>query len=203
MPRRQHITLLTLIGGAAFLAICFVSIFRSQAQGTRHPDYIPSYQEEHVGLNLDEGILHGEATAPKLENATLKYISWTWNLVYADQFVEQSLAMLLGKCFIQWWLSFQTSQPQTTAKLWNPTSTSSPAYIHAGTARGISKRYCRSFPHKSHQGQQLRRGPAMCTMKLIKGWRRTFLTAPRLGTSMIVVVLKIQYQERRRLVSHN
>lgn len=72
MPRRQHITLLTLIGGAACLAIFFVSIFRNKAEGTRHPDYIPSYQESRVGLNLNEGILHGEATAPKLENATLK-----------------------------------------------------------------------------------------------------------------------------------
>jgi FAD-linked sulfhydryl oxidase len=61
-----------LIGGAAFLAIFFVSVFRNKAEGTRHPDYIPSYQESRVGLNLNEGILHGEATAPKLENATLK-----------------------------------------------------------------------------------------------------------------------------------
>ncbi|KUJ22629.1 uncharacterized protein LY89DRAFT_607364 [Mollisia scopiformis] len=71
MPRRQHITLLTFIGAAAFLGIFFVSIFRNQAEGTRHPDYLPSYQDQ-VDFNLDEGILHGEATAPKLENATLK-----------------------------------------------------------------------------------------------------------------------------------
>lgn len=73
MPRRQHLTLLTIVGVAAFLAIFFVSIFRNQAEGTRHPDYLPAYQDK-VDLNLDEGILHGEATAPKLENATLKYI---------------------------------------------------------------------------------------------------------------------------------
>lgn len=73
MPRRQHITLFTLIGAAAVLAIFFVSIFRNQAEGTRHPDYFPSYPDQ-ADLNLDEGILRGEATAPKLENATLKYV---------------------------------------------------------------------------------------------------------------------------------
>jgi FAD-linked sulfhydryl oxidase len=71
MPRRQHVTLLAFIGAAAFLATLFVSVFRNQAEGTRHPDYIPSYVQQ-TGLHVVDGILHGEATAPKLENATLK-----------------------------------------------------------------------------------------------------------------------------------
>lgn len=80
MPRRQHLTLLTIIGVSAFLGITFVSIFRSQAEGTRHPDYLPSYTGPIGAVKIDDGILHGEATAPKLENATLKaelgYAAW-------------------------------------------------------------------------------------------------------------------------------
>jgi len=72
MPRRQHITLLTIIGVSAFLGFTFVSIFRSQAEGTRHADYLPSYTGPIGEVKIDDGILHGEATAPKLENATLK-----------------------------------------------------------------------------------------------------------------------------------
>jgi hypothetical protein len=74
MSRRQHITVLIIIGVSAFLGSLFVSIFRSQAEGTRHPDYLPSYQGPVDGVKIDDGILHGEATAPKLENATLKYV---------------------------------------------------------------------------------------------------------------------------------
>jgi FAD-linked sulfhydryl oxidase len=74
MPRRQHITLLTIVGVFALLAIFFVSIFRNQAEGTRHPDNL--YNGPNGGLKIDDGILHGEATAPKLENATLKYALW-------------------------------------------------------------------------------------------------------------------------------
>ena len=71
MARRQHITLLMLIAVSAFLGIFFVSIFRGQAEGTQHSDYLPSYIEQVSG-HVDAGLLHGEATAPKLENATLK-----------------------------------------------------------------------------------------------------------------------------------
>jgi hypothetical protein len=71
MARRQHITVLMVIAVSAFLGIFFVSIFRGQAEGTRHPDYLPSYTEQVPG-HVDAGLLHGEATAPKLENATLK-----------------------------------------------------------------------------------------------------------------------------------
>jgi hypothetical protein len=71
MARRQHITLLMLIAVSAFLGIFFVSISRGQAEGTQHSDYLPSYTEQVSG-HVDAGLLHGEATAPKLENATLK-----------------------------------------------------------------------------------------------------------------------------------
>jgi FAD-linked sulfhydryl oxidase len=70
-PRRQHFSVLMILGLSAFLAITFVLTFRRQAEGTRHPDYVPSY-EEPIGA-IDEGVLHGTASAPKLENATLKY----------------------------------------------------------------------------------------------------------------------------------
>lgn len=71
MPRRQHITVLMIIGVSAFLGILFVSFFRGIEEGTRHPDF-PSSYEGHKGVRVDQGILTGEATAPKLENATLK-----------------------------------------------------------------------------------------------------------------------------------
>jgi hypothetical protein len=71
MARRQHITLLMLIAVSAFLGIFFVSMFRGQAEGTRDPDYLPSYTGQLSG-HVDAELLHGEATAPKLENATLK-----------------------------------------------------------------------------------------------------------------------------------
>lgn len=71
MPRRQNITVFMIIAVSAFLGFIFVSSFRNQAQGTRHPDYAPSYQYQQ-DVNLDDGLLKGAATAPKLENATLK-----------------------------------------------------------------------------------------------------------------------------------
>jgi FAD-linked sulfhydryl oxidase len=69
MPRRQHITVLMIVAISAFLGISFVLSFRGQPEGTRHPEYVPSYKDT---VTADHGILHGEATAPKLENATLK-----------------------------------------------------------------------------------------------------------------------------------
>ena len=72
MARRQHITLITLIGVSAIIVFFFISTFRNQAEGTRHPDYQASYNGPSGGVKIDHGILHGEATAPKIENATLK-----------------------------------------------------------------------------------------------------------------------------------
>jgi len=61
-----------IIAISAFLGISFVLAFRNQAEGTRHPDYRPSYTQN---VHVQDVLLKGEATAPKLENATLKYIS--------------------------------------------------------------------------------------------------------------------------------
>lgn len=65
MPRRNHLTLL-IIAVSAFLGISFVLAFRNQAEGTRHPTYA------QAPIPVTDSILHGEATAHKLENATLK-----------------------------------------------------------------------------------------------------------------------------------
>lgn len=70
MPRRQHVTFLAFVGAAAFVFLCFVSIFRLKPEGA-NSEFVPSYTGQ-TGLHLPESILHGEATAPKLENATLK-----------------------------------------------------------------------------------------------------------------------------------
>ena len=48
-----------------------MSVFRGLAEGTRHPDYLPAYEDQVSGY-VDEGLLYGEATAQKIENATLK-----------------------------------------------------------------------------------------------------------------------------------
>jgi len=72
MPRRQHITLLVLIGAATFLVITFILAFRGN-QGTES-DYSSTFQDP---LDLDEGVLHGVATAAKIGNETLKYVYYS------------------------------------------------------------------------------------------------------------------------------
>jgi len=61
-----------IVGAAAFLGIVFVSIFSGQSHGVGRPDNMSSYGKQSELFHVDEGTLHGEATAPKLENATLK-----------------------------------------------------------------------------------------------------------------------------------
>tara|TARA_R110002060_G_scaffold33228_2_gene43966 strand:+ start:324 stop:557 length:234 start_codon:yes stop_codon:yes gene_type:complete len=65
-----------ILGVSAFLGIFLVSFFRGIPEGARSADFIPSYAEPISG-SVDEGLLHTEAKAPKLENATLKYVSLT------------------------------------------------------------------------------------------------------------------------------
>jgi hypothetical protein len=72
-PRRQNLGVLMIIAVSAFLGLTFVLTFRNQAEGTRYPDYASSYQEP-IGT-VDPSVLHGTASAPKLENATLKCIA--------------------------------------------------------------------------------------------------------------------------------
>jgi len=79
---------------AAFIVICLVSTFRNKGEDTQSPEYnLPA-----SGLKLDDGILHGEATAPKLENATLKYVLRRKKWTCANISEGQSLEMLHGKC---------------------------------------------------------------------------------------------------------
>lgn len=62
MPRKNHLTLI-LLAVSAFLTISFILGFRKQASGS-------TYDQALVAL--PDSILHGEATAHKIENATLK-----------------------------------------------------------------------------------------------------------------------------------
>lgn len=76
MPRRQPFTALLIIAVSVFLSFSFVLSFRNKSEGTRNPSYggdfdYPLAQEQQPIL-VDNDILHGTATAPKLENATLK-----------------------------------------------------------------------------------------------------------------------------------
>jgi len=69
MARRQHITVLMITALSTFLGISFVLTFRGKSDGIRHSSYpLPVTQP----VVVDNSILHGAATAPKLENATLK-----------------------------------------------------------------------------------------------------------------------------------
>ncbi|CZT42892.1 related to ERV1 protein, mitochondrial precursor [Rhynchosporium secalis] len=71
MPRRQHITLLMILGASAFLGIFFVTFFRGTPEGARSADFFLSREAPQSG-HVDDNLLHTEAKAPKLENATLK-----------------------------------------------------------------------------------------------------------------------------------
>jgi FAD-linked sulfhydryl oxidase len=75
MPRRQHVTVFMMIALAAILTFSFVWTFSSKAEETSLPDYDAYTPLAQEPVLLDDGILRGAATAPKLENATLKYAS--------------------------------------------------------------------------------------------------------------------------------
>jgi FAD-linked sulfhydryl oxidase len=57
---------------SVFLVISFYLAFRGQPDGITAAENLPPYKGQ---VTVDQGILHGEATAPKLENATLKFAS--------------------------------------------------------------------------------------------------------------------------------
>lgn len=71
MPRRNNTLVLAVLGAAAFVALLCISITQG-ADGSR---FLPSSYQDAASLHLDEGILHGENKATKIENATLKYVS--------------------------------------------------------------------------------------------------------------------------------
>ncbi|KAG9248421.1 ERV/ALR sulfhydryl oxidase domain-containing protein [Calycina marina] len=68
MPRRQHITVWLVLGIIAFLSFWSILSFRHET-GRSIDGFTPILQSE---LSLDDGVLKGEATAAKMENATLK-----------------------------------------------------------------------------------------------------------------------------------
>ena len=83
MPRPQQMRVIAIVLGSLFLGFSFVSFFSSQSEGTRHPSYSPQRGSQDFSpadpalsiqdpLKLEDGVLHGTASAPKLENATLK-----------------------------------------------------------------------------------------------------------------------------------
>lgn len=74
MIRRQQLVVVLIVVFACILGTAFILPFRNSAEGTRHPDYSRSSSPDFVVQeHVEEGILHGTATAAKIENATLKY----------------------------------------------------------------------------------------------------------------------------------
>src|SRR4051812_15325880 len=67
MPRRQHITVLMVIALVAFIGGTLMLTFRG---GSSETSYVGPIRQEPV--LVEKEILLGTATAPKLENATLK-----------------------------------------------------------------------------------------------------------------------------------
>ena len=65
MPRRNHLTLI-LLAVSAFLTISFILAFRNQASESTY---------DQAPIAVTDSILYGEATAHKIENATLKWAS--------------------------------------------------------------------------------------------------------------------------------
>jgi FAD-linked sulfhydryl oxidase len=61
-----------MIALAAFLAFTFIWTFRDREERATSVDYDYKGSIVQEPVLLDDGILRGVATAPKLENATLK-----------------------------------------------------------------------------------------------------------------------------------
>lgn len=76
MARKPHLTLVGL-AVAAFLCIFFI-LSRNGNHGmsaVSDKEYSAEFPLDKTPILVDNNVLHGEATAPKLENATLKYVS--------------------------------------------------------------------------------------------------------------------------------
>lgn len=81
MARRQHLTLSVLLGVCLFFSITYLF----SGSSSHHVDRIPAPKSESpaesrsqfkVDLpDMPASLLEGESIAPKLENATLKYVS--------------------------------------------------------------------------------------------------------------------------------
>ncbi|KAK8224742.1 FAD dependent sulfhydryl oxidase-like protein Erv2 [Phyllosticta capitalensis] len=62
---------LLLILGAGLISVFFISSFRNQPEGVRHPNVVGSGSTQRLE-SLDESTLNGPAIAPKLGNETIK-----------------------------------------------------------------------------------------------------------------------------------
>lgn len=69
-PSRRFVVLLVVF--ASIVGFVFVSTFRNQAQGVRHPDYNKNALTVQDTPVLDKNTLTGHAIAPKLGNETAK-----------------------------------------------------------------------------------------------------------------------------------
>ena len=59
-----------IIALSTFLGISLLLAFRGRPDDSSLESAVPQYKGQ---VTVDQGILHGEATAAKLENATLKF----------------------------------------------------------------------------------------------------------------------------------
>jgi len=69
MARRNHATLLIAVAVFAILGFFFILPSHEKVEGAGLSDFPPL---DTTPIHVDDAILHGAATAPKLENATLK-----------------------------------------------------------------------------------------------------------------------------------
>lgn len=116
MPRRQHITVIVMIAVAAFLTFSFMWTFGGNGGRGQLADdkYTPLAQEPVL---LDDGILKGEATATKLENATLKCVSvFTIHDAQANTIAERSWVTQHGKSYTLQWPNSPISQRRMIVK---------------------------------------------------------------------------------------
>jgi hypothetical protein len=92
MARRQHLTLTIALGLLIFISVSYLFSSHGEPRGSGYPtneDRLPVEQpavpvkQSNDGFGADfkvdldaipAGILEGESIAPKLENATLKYV---------------------------------------------------------------------------------------------------------------------------------
>jgi FAD-linked sulfhydryl oxidase len=75
MPRRQHLNYGFV--AAAFLCITLFFLVRHSTPGAGQTDFVAGgdLPLDKTPIVVSDAVLNGAATAPKLENATLKYVS--------------------------------------------------------------------------------------------------------------------------------
>lgn len=132
-PSRRFVILL--VGVSFCLAFAFVSSFRSQDQGVRHPlahgsgaiHVIEDDANSILDTNVDisPSILSGHVIAPKLGNETVKYVlsrMWSYRTdmekhrIPTDTHQEQNLVAPPGSSFTPPLLDSQTSPRKMRAR---------------------------------------------------------------------------------------